>query len=330
MNASSVEKKDKEKIVIIAGVDRDYVYYKSKLIVEANKAKGFKPELYYMKENSIADVFEKMGQGSLFGGSDFIWLLDAENVAKEETTLLKKNLEKADARNILITACESSFEKLERWKDIASIPGVKALIADRIDVETYKRELISYAKRYGKRLDDGAAIELIERSSGRFGIAINELSKMVMYYGDDKKTIYRNDVREFVKVSTEANVFDFVNSILSRNAEKAFETLSLVLLSGEKEDAVFYILLKQFDQFVKAAIRFKIGLSPKDLKLETWQLRKYRTFSRKWKWGELAEAFWLLLETDARYKRGELRDLKLALKMFIARTLLPQRVSSQV
>lgn len=328
MNASSEEKKGKEKIFIIAGIDRDYIYYKSRLIVEANKAKGFEPELYHMKENSIADVFEKIGQGSLFGGSDFIWLLDAENIPAKETLLLKKNLEKADARNILITACESSFKKLERWKEIASIPGVKALIADRIDVKVYARELISYAKRYGKHLDNGAAYELLERSSGRFGIAINELSKMVMYYGD-KNTIYRNDVREFVKVSSEASVFDFVNSILSRNAEKAFESLSLVLLSGEKEDAVFYILLSQFDQFVKAAITFKIGLSGEDLKLATWQLKKYKAFSRKWEWGEIAEAFWLLLETDARYKRGELRDLKLALKMFIARTLLPQRVSLQ-
>lgn len=325
------EKRSKPKnIVVIVGKDKEVVDFKSSRLVENNKKLKLQPKIIRLNEASIDEVIAEYEQGSLFGRSEFIWVKDADKIKEKDFEKLKTAVSIDNGKKMVITAHEADGSAIERWKELSSFEHVLVAAIEKTGLELYLKEIIKFAKQSGFEISAKAASTLINKCYGSFSRAVSELEKLMLYKYDSRR-IDEADVIAFVEVIPEVQVFDFINQLLFRDFKNALKTLHLILESGEKPEAVFYVLLSQLNLFVAAAVYFKAGLSLKkvseNLGLQMWQLNKYMRAAQKWKWSEIVEAYWSILKIDSKLKSGFYRDYALAIKLFVAEILLTDKAS---
>lgn len=318
---------EKPRVFILAGTDEDYLMHKSFEVVENNRKKGIQHARFYLLENSFKELTALLNQSSLLGGGEFIWVRDAQLLKDNEIKELKSSLEKEISRQLLMTAVEKRKSLLSRWKQFNDLKGVKLKIFEELGLKELARDLVKIAFRFEKTLTDAAAEMLLKRCQRNFGIASGELKKLI-YYFFDRKTLTVNEVQAYVKELPSDKLFNFIDALLQRELPDAVKKLEDVLVTGEKPEAVFYVLLSTFTNYIQAATLFKLGVSVKEVLsttgLEEWQINNYKRSSRKWSWDELVEAYWQLLSFDSKIKTGEIRNPKDALKCFLSVLTAPQ------
>lgn len=321
---------EKKNVVLIVSPDNELLEVRARMFVESQKKAGVKPVIKTYEEVSIDEALEETSQGVLFGGIEFLWYRDLARLTDSEVERLYKKLTEASHRNILITVHESR-QNLKRWKVFESIPNVKLVVYSENEIKLYEKVLLNLAVSEGFKISLKAVHTLIDRCGGSVSSAYSELQKLMLYKAEEK-VITEKDVVEFVSVLSEVKVFDFINSVFSKSFGMALKQLNDLVAGGEKPEAVFYILLQQFSNFLTVAIDYKAGLKVSEIQKETslnlWQItKKFIPFSEKWTPKELVETYWLLLKIDGKIKKGLIRDYSLAIKLFLLQLILKQPVS---
>lgn len=306
-------------VFLIAGSDRDLVEYKSFEVVDINRQKGIEPETYSILERGIDELLTMINQPTLLGGEEFIWIRDGERLRKNQLKKLKTLLEKGVSRQLLITAVEKG-RKIGRWESLKKIENVRSKLYKYPKNSDYVRELKKFAGKRSKTLEPSAAETLIKKCRGNFGLSVRELDKLLWFYLDKPK-ITGKEVNNFVNTVPEARLFSFIDAYLSNDGREAGIHLEEILRSGEKPEAVFYILLSSFSSFVKAVTALKLKMGDSEVAeyadLKKWQVRNYKRFSKEWKWDQLVDIYWNALRYDMKVKRGDERNLKNVLNRMV-------------
>jgi DNA polymerase-3 subunit delta len=316
-------------IFVLVGIDEDLLEVYERIFVESQKKKGVHPRIYDASEVSLNNALSESSQGILFGGLEFIWYRNLKNLNEQEFEKLVQALKENASRNIFISALETP-SNLGRWKKLESALGLKLKLLDKSGNEAYLKHLVSLAKKDGVEITSRAALRLFEMCNGNFAQAYRELEKLVLYKLTERR-INEQDVRDYVSRATEIRAFDFINSVLERDPARALEEYLNIRSSGEKPEAIFYLLLQQFSLFVAVATDFKAGQKPaeivKERGIREWQVKKLIEQGRKWKLEEIATIYWKLLKLDSRIKKGLIKSFDLALKQFLLDLLWLQPAS---
>ncbi|MCX7832287.1 MAG: hypothetical protein N2440_05265 [Actinobacteria bacterium] len=325
-----MSQKEKTNVLLLVSPDKELLEVRARRVVDNQKKLGIRPLILSYKEVGIDDALLETSQGVLFGGNEFLWYRDISEVSDSEFKKLYETIKNLIHRNVLLTVHENR-KSLTRWKGFESLSHVKLVIYDDKDISLYEKLLLTHAKSSGYKISLKAVHSLIDRCGGNISLAYNELEKLMLYRAQEK-IILEKDVIDFVSGVSEVKAFDFINSILSKTFDRAINQFLDITSGGEKPEALFYLLLQQFTNFVTVAIDYKSGVSIQDIEKETglkaWQItKKFIPFSEKWSPQELVNAYWYLLTLDSKIKKGALRDYSLAVKLFLLKMLSKQPVS---
>lgn len=149
----------------------------------------------------------------------------------------------------------------------------------------------------------------------------NEINKLVSFVGD-KKIIQREDIELLAPRFIENNIFSLVEAIGTKNGDKALKLLNDMLLEGEAETKILYMIIRQFRHLLQIKLMEAQGytamaIAPK-LGLQQFVVKKYLKQAMNFSVDGLRKALQECLWIDESMKRGRI-DQRLGIELFISK-----------
>lgn len=184
------------------------------------------------------------------------------------------------------------------------------------------------AQQEGKSITRDAAEVLVGLVGGGLRELGLEIAKLVAYAGD-RKTITEGDVREVASHVAEATVYELMDAVGRRHADKALEVLETVIAMGEPPVRILYMLEEQIRMLLRTeALMKRRPLPARDspevrgvLGTRAWLFDRYRAQVAAFGRLDVEKILGLLVETDAMIKTGT-APARLAIETLIVRLCL--------
>jgi DNA polymerase-3 subunit delta len=193
-------------------------------------------------------VVEALNTMPFFGGEKVVWLKNAsffidDVTGRSERTLsgvesLKNCLEAGLGKGVVFLLSATGIDKRRAfWKFLEKNAQVKAF--DKIDTsrEGWQDEVADLVEKRAKDLGlrfQPEALELFVMLAGEATRQIgNELEKIDLYLGPDRREVTPDDVRRMVPLSRAGVVFEIGNALQTGNAARALELIDQQLERGE-------------------------------------------------------------------------------------------------
>lgn len=148
----------------------------------------------------------------------------------------------------------------------------------------------------------------------------NELEKLILYKGEGEE-ITAADVTLLSPYAAEANIFDLVDAIGSRNSKRASLLLQQKFNEGADPFALFPMFVRQFRLLIQVKELADAGKRPpaigQELKLHSFVVGKLYQQSQGFSLPQLEHIYHHLLDIDVGTKTGR-QDMTTALNLLIA------------
>jgi len=153
----------------------------------------------------------------------------------------------ADARRMDLT-------DKERYQRIRETLGVYCTVLEfaRVDEGDAVKWAIESAGAEGVKLETDAARELVDSLGGDMMMIANELEKLVLFAGDEKR-ITLGDVETLVLAAKQRSFYELTDAISARDRGRALAVLEAILSAGDGEEAAIghlYMLSRTFRQML--------------------------------------------------------------------------------
>lgn len=162
-------------------------------------------------------------------------------------------------------------------------------------------------KARGKGMPADTAAFFLEWAGHQPGVLTQELNKLAIYIGEEKATIKKQDIETIVPRASEATVFDLLNAVAGRSAERAIVKLHEVL-QAEHHLKVMTMLVRQVRLLLGTlAVRGKGGDSsslPSALGIKPFEAQKLWAQSLQMNFEQLATALEECLKTEIALKNS--------------------------
>ena len=184
--------------------------------------------------------------------------------------------------------------------------------------------IMKEARKQAGRFTPQAAAALAAPVGNDTGQARQEIIKLLTYV-DGKRVVSLEDVQELAAPGGQANVFDMVDAMSSRDARTALRQLGR-LLEVQDPQSLFGMIVRQFRLLIltkEAALEgvFDKGVIAKRLGTSPWVAEKMLLQARGYSLSDLEEIYHRLLEIDRQMKTSQM-DADVALQTFVARLAL--------
>jgi DNA polymerase-3 subunit delta len=168
---------------------------------------------------------------------------------------------------------------------------------------------------------DGAAVQVLAAYVGSdLRLLDHEIDKLLTYAGDER-SVMEEDAKLLVSYVQEADVFQMVDALGTRDIRQAMELVEKLLSEGQHPLYLLRMITRQFRILLQIKELQSRGTSPADVKtllrLHPYVAKKTMAQSRNFSIRQLEVIYHRLLEIDAAIKGGEIED-HLALNMFVA------------
>ncbi|MBF8982021.1 DNA polymerase III subunit delta [Lutibacter sp. B2] len=149
----------------------------------------------------------------------------------------------------------------------------------------------------------------------------NEIEKLSSYVGE-RDYITCQDIETISPKSLENNIFTLVESIGENKTDQALLLLNDMLLQGESEVKILYMIIRQFRHLYQIKLMINqgytnIGIGPK-LKLQPFVVTKYIRQVKHFNIEALKEVLEECLYTDANIKQGKINP-RLGIELLIGK-----------
>lgn len=175
------------------------------------------------------------------------------------------------------------------------------------------------AHKKGAGVDPQAVTELAAFVGDDLRLLDQEIEKLVTFAGAGQ-TITRENVREMVTYSQEANIFDMVDALGKQDASAATRLFHDLL---DKDGASPFYLLTMIVRQFRILLQLKElphTAAASELKLHPFVVQKASNQARNFSAAQLREIYRRLLDIDHAVKTGQI-DIVLALDLFIAQVV---------
>ncbi len=181
------------------------------------------------------------------------------------------------------------------------------------------------AQQEGKGITGDAAEVLVGLVGGGLRELGLEIAKLVAYVGE-RKTITEGDVREAASHVAEATVFELMDAVGRRHADKALGVLERVIAMGEPPVRILYMLEEQIRMLLRTeALMKRRPLPTRDspevravLGTRAWLFDRYRAQVAAFGRLDVEKILGLLVDTDGTIKTGT-APARLAIETLIVR-----------
>ncbi|MGI5939661.1 MAG: DNA polymerase III subunit delta [Thermoleophilia bacterium] len=154
------------------------------------------------------------------------------------------------------------------------------------------------------RLGMAEARLLVQRCGDNQNMLLRELEKLKAYVGEEP--VRSDDIRLLTKATTEANIFELLDTLALGRGTEAFAALEELMAAGERVEVLFYRILRNFQNLSRVAALRDEGLSPAaiqaEMKLKPYPLKKLMQQAALLGSDGIARRLGILAETDARMK----------------------------
>ncbi len=118
-----------------------------------------------------------------------------------------------------------------------------------------KSDLPAITKRYfdekGFSAQPDAIMEIVSRCDFDYAKTIIESDKMMLFFANAKKAITKRDVQSMVVATNETLIFDFLDSIGSKNVAVSLNLLRRMLKNGEEHTKIIFLISKRIHSFLQ-------------------------------------------------------------------------------
>src|SRR5271167_3075818 len=142
----------------------------------------------------------------------------------------------------------------ERYERIRETLGDYCTVLEfaRVDEGDAVRWATDTARSEEVKLDNDAARELVDSLGGDMMMVANELEKLVLFVGDQKR-ITLGDVETLVLAAKQRSFYELTDAISARDRARALRVLDAILSTADGEDAAIghlYMLSRTFRQML--------------------------------------------------------------------------------
>ena len=228
-----------------------------------------------------------------------------------DTNELEKYVNNPNKDNILILICN----KLDNKKKIVKLLKDKGeVLSNEISIDKIiKDSLDDYS------MDNRTINYLINYCSNDIERILNELEKLKCFKLNDK-VINISDIDEVVFKSLDDNVFDFINAVVSKNKNKAYDIYKELLYKGEEETKLVIMVADQIRLIYNCKVLLLEGMKKDDiasyLEVHPYKVKLAIESSYSYTKEELLKMLSGLYEIDKSIKTGREYG-KFGLELFI-------------
>lgn len=253
-------------LYLLYGTENYLIKKEIKKILETNSIENINISEYNLEIDNFKDIIEDANTISLFADKKVIivnnsYIFTGKNVKNDNDPELFleyfKNIN-PDSIIIFISETEKLDERKKIVKEIRKIGAVKDF--------NKTNDLVGIIKdmfgNYNISIQDIRF--MIDRCGENLDILNQEINKIKIYKDEDKNVI-REDIINLTSKNIDIDIFNFVDTIVNKNKEKALETYKEMLINGEEPIKILVILANQFRIIYQAKELYKKGYSGNDI-----------------------------------------------------------------
>lgn len=266
------------------------------------------------------EAVQAAGMLPFLGETHLVVMRRADKLGKEDLKLLAEYAAApSDATILVMTAGEKAAKASELYKAIDKINGVHEYKALK------GAELVAWVarlfKEQDKMIDQNTTRHFIDTVGTDQSALVQEVNKLAVYAGD-RPAISCEDIDAVATHNPEANIFEMVDALGHRKADKALIVLNRLLYTGEAPHRVLAMIVRQFRIIIKAKAmegqKKSTGEAAAVLGVRPYLVDKYRQQAKSFSNLELMDIYKLLRDTDVDIKTGK-QEPALALEMLVGK-----------
>ncbi|QXM06213.1 DNA polymerase III subunit delta [Crassaminicella indica] len=248
-----------------------------------------------------------------------------KNISDGEEERLTKYFANLPATTHLFFVVTQDIDK--RKKIIKAISKYGKIVAfEKLSERDMHKWILKSFKKYNKEINDREISYFLDitgyldkNSNKNLKDLDNEINKLCSFLGD-RIVVTSSDIELLAPKSIENNIFSLVESIGRKNTDKALSLFSDMLMEGESEIKILYMITRQFRYLFQIKLMEKQGYTPMaiapKLGLRQFVVKKYLQQAMNFDEKMLKKALQACLDTDESIKKGKI-DQRLGIELLI-------------
>ena len=283
------------------------------------KASGYEVVYYDLQEDLLTRAIEDLDTYNFFTAHKMIVLKNckflssnhSKNELVQDTTSFSHYLENPNLENTLVIV----VDKLDERKKLVKLVKEKSttLSVDESIETLVRRHLDDF------QMDAKTLRYLLEYCSYRNEKIMHELEKLKLYKLDEK-VITIEDINRIVEKEFDDNIFDFVDCIIAKQKQKAYQIYQHLLLQNEEPMKIMILVANQFRIMYQVKVLSQDGMSEKEiasfLEIHPYRVKLAKEKSYSYSFADLRNNLKKLAEIDYQIKSGK-RYGNLNFEMFL-------------
>lgn len=279
-------------------------------------------DVVHADETPIPEIITRCETLPFFGARRVVVVRRVDALRAPDQEALAAYLEKGPPPSVLIIVADN-MDRRRRLYGVLQRAG-RVIPCGRLAPDDLPGWVRARTKQAGKTMAPDAAEVLVGLVGGGLRELGLEIAKLVAYSGD-RAMITVEDVRDVASHVAEATVFELMDAVGRRRADRALVLLQTVIATGEPPARVLYMLEDQLRMLLRTKALLDRRASPAEIRQvlgpRAWLYGRYREQVAAFEQIDVERVLELLLETDAMIKTG-LTPPRLAIETLIARLCL--------
>lgn len=271
---------------------------------------GFDQEDLNAGEVSVESLANLLRTPPFFGSARLVILRRIEELDTACDALFLTALASPVAGVFLVVTAEKPDRRRKIFQELTK----KAAVVEAQPLKGYavRRWVMEEAGRLGLRIPSEIAGLLVEYRGTSLTALMNELEKAVLYAGEDKSELTRDEWLVLLGEATETNLFAMLDRLTEGKTGEALRLLDRLLAGGEAEMKLFYMLSRQIRLLLLTIILQQKKGSPlgsgelaKELHCHLYTAEKLVAQVQNLSFARLRAAHHRLVRADLRIKTGQ-------------------------
>jgi len=201
---------------------------------------------------------------AFFGGIRLVLVLQAHSWSRDEKTMVAQYL-KSPAPDACLTLVAEKLPPGDVLRSAIQAHG-EVLEYPAPKEGALPQWVLREAGRLKLRLGLTEARYLVQRCGENQSILLRELEKLEIYMDGGRAGV--DDIRRLTLATTEAGIFDLLDSLAAGRGAAAFEAFEQLLAQGERHENLFYRILRHFQTLARVAAMREEGMSREEIQAE--------------------------------------------------------------
>ncbi|GAB4170263.1 MAG: DNA polymerase III subunit delta [Calditrichia bacterium] len=295
-------------------------------IKSAEKSINYDERLvFFGQETEISRILAECSQQDLFAVNKLIIIKEFNQLTWDEESIdqFLKLTDDASPGFSLIMLADSS----------KGIPkSIKKRIEERGNIleigQVYQNEAADYLNLVLNKMELSATPDAKEELLKYIGPDLqelqNQLEKIKLYLGTEKKEIQKTDIEAVVGFTSHYSVFQLIDAIISGNAESSLQISSAMTESGQHPLLPLSMLTRQFIQLSHYIKMKQLNVDSRQLKeifkLRDFQLKKLESYRLRLSENKIGQILSVLKKADHELKMRSIPQTQLS--VLFSRTIM--------